>query len=798
MASIISSLFGVGQQQQQQPAAQVIQQQLPKEVAPFYEKLLKESEALYKQQMEEGAPIYEGKTIAGFTPEQEQLFSGLQGLVGQQAPKFAEAEALTRGTAAKITPDEVQEFMNPYQQAVVDIEKREAQKQFESTVLPQLAAQAVASQGFGGSRQAILEGMAADTQQRLLADIQAKGSAQAYKDAMDQIAAQRQREGAAGQQLAQLAPAGFQAQAQELGAIGKVGDVKQQQAQLALDEAYKQFLQERQFPADALKQFQSVVQQFPNIPTQITRTPPPAQPGLAQTLLGGLATGVGTYGAFGGFSPGGFLGMKQAETGGGIADLPVVYAQQSAYMRDKLSRGRADFQPVLDFISQLSGRKGREGSDLEAFQKRLEEVEEGTYTPKSQEEILAELRAKKSGLESLEGTGEIFKPDTRKFEADPESKTAEQIKAIIASGADATAVGGLPDELRGKSIRVDMTPDPVSKDPMGPPMQPEVNQPGSNIDAAKNVRTGILGQLDKQRGELGKLKVPGAPDTTELDRLQAERRKAKEAQMTDIDKRLADIPEERKKDLFALLAQQGAKFASTPGATLSEAVGGFTKEGRKIFKASEEEKKRLKEQQTNININLFDDDVAQETARVNLKTKAAQNKFDNILKKNAEKIKLDNSEINFMNALANQDRAKAALKTSDAALAKARALPDFKSLGPNQVKQAVDVFELELSKYKDAAKGKGAYQGRLLELQQDLFDAGIKTPEGDKISQKQIIDILDDLKISESKGRLGKDTSSFADYLASQNRVYNNSITMEQNVGSYIYYATLEGIKEGK
>ena len=49
---------------------------------------------------------------------------------------------------------------------------------------------------------------------------------------------QRQREGAAASQLAQLAPAGFSAQAQELGAIGKVGDVKQQQAQLALDEAY--------------------------------------------------------------------------------------------------------------------------------------------------------------------------------------------------------------------------------------------------------------------------------------------------------------------------------------------------------------------------------------------------------------------------------------------------------------------------------------------------------------------------------------------------------------------------------
>ena len=92
---------------------------------------------------------------------------------------------------------------------------------------------------------------------------------------MSNIQQQRQREGAAASQLAQLAPAGFAAQAQELGAVGKVGDVKQQQAQLALDEAYKQFLQEQQFPSEALKEYQSYVQSFPNIATQITRTPPP-------------------------------------------------------------------------------------------------------------------------------------------------------------------------------------------------------------------------------------------------------------------------------------------------------------------------------------------------------------------------------------------------------------------------------------------------------------------------------------------------------------------------------------------
>ena len=47
------------------------------------------------------------------------------------------------------------------------------------------------AQPFGGSRQAILEGMAADTQQRLLGDIQAKGSAQAYQDAIARLDADR-------------------------------------------------------------------------------------------------------------------------------------------------------------------------------------------------------------------------------------------------------------------------------------------------------------------------------------------------------------------------------------------------------------------------------------------------------------------------------------------------------------------------------------------------------------------------------------------------------------------------------
>ena len=133
---------------------------------------------------------------------------------------------MTRAAAAPMTAEQVTEYMSPYQQAVVDIEKREAQKQYESQVVPQLAAKAATTGGFGGSRQAILEGMAADTQQRLLSDIQAKGSQQAYEDAVKRFQADRQASGQAGAQLATMAPQQFKAQLGEFGALQTVGEEK--------------------------------------------------------------------------------------------------------------------------------------------------------------------------------------------------------------------------------------------------------------------------------------------------------------------------------------------------------------------------------------------------------------------------------------------------------------------------------------------------------------------------------------------------------------------------------------------
>ena len=363
--AVLSSLLGIGQQQPVAGPA-IATTAFPAELAPYYKDILSKAQALYEDRTAEGYQPYQGPTIAEFTPEQQQAFAGIAGLAGQQAPKFAEAEQLTRQAAAPIETADIEQFMNPYQQAVVDIEKREAQKQFEQKTLPSIRAAQVAQGAFGGTRGTLLEAQTLAEQDRLLADIQARGSQQAFNQALQQAQAQRAREGQAAAQLATMAPQAFKAQLGELGAVQTVGEEKQRQAQTALNEAYKQFVEERQFPQQSLGQYQAVVQAQPasQMLETVQYAPPP--PPLGQQLLGGLGTLVGTYGAFGGFSPGGLFG-KSAKTGGGIEDLPVVEKQFgggffSYFQPDEFNR-LSDFRQDLIRLKNRfspSERKDRE------------------------------------------------------------------------------------------------------------------------------------------------------------------------------------------------------------------------------------------------------------------------------------------------------------------------------------------------------------------------------------------------------------------------------------------------------
>jgi hypothetical protein len=366
---VLSSIFG------SQPAQPVVGAQplsvteIPEQLKPYYTDILSKAQALYNKRTDEGYTPYEGPTIAPYSPEQEQAFTGIAALQGGTAPKYAEAEQMTRDAASGITGAQIQEAMSPYQQAVTDIEKRESQKAFEQNVLPKIRAAQVAQGSFGGTRGTLLEAQSLGEQQKLLSDIQTKGSQAAFADARAALDAERTRQGQASTNLANIAGAGFKTGLAELGAQQGVGEVKQQQTQAALDEAYRQFLQEKDEPYAAMQKYQQVVSGAP-ISTTTYAPPPPPQPSLGQQLIGGLA-GVGSlYGTFTGKPV-----FGEGKTGGGIAGLvkratPGQVGNMSAYDSFMEKRKPTTFPDITSTKGGFDTLKGSIGSLIETLKRQ--------------------------------------------------------------------------------------------------------------------------------------------------------------------------------------------------------------------------------------------------------------------------------------------------------------------------------------------------------------------------------------------------------------------------------------------
>ncbi len=368
----MASTLGTGffQPQARPGGVTITQQSLADEIAPFMKDYLERESALASLRSEglrdeegelvlddAGQPIdpggykaYTGQTIAEFTPEQLAAQSGLTSLAGFETTidpvtgertiertgpglsgtRFQDAEALIRGQSEEFTGDVAERFMSPFQQAVIDIEKREAQQKFEQEVLPKLQAAQIGAGSFGGSRGAILEAEAMRSQQQLLGDIQAKGLQSAYNTGLKAFEQQKARERGEATALMGLSPAQLGQQTRELQGLEKVGAVQQQQTQSALDELYKEFLEEQAFPEQVLDRMQGAAFGFPNLRQEVKQSPTTFGPSPFQNLatnVGAIGTGVGNL--FG------QLGGKTARQHGGVVSrregglVPLIRRQMS-------------------------------------------------------------------------------------------------------------------------------------------------------------------------------------------------------------------------------------------------------------------------------------------------------------------------------------------------------------------------------------------------------------------------------------------------------------------------------------
>ena len=287
---------------------------------------------------------------AQFTPLQQQSFENA-GLM-QTAPQLGDATAMagmaglgalnTQYTfnpyqAQQFTGNNVQAYMSPYMQNVVERQQQDAERQSKIAGQAQ-DAQAARSGAFGGSGNYLMRGQAAGNLARQKGDIQAQGLQNAYQQAMgqfnqsqaqnlagQQLNAQQQQFGAglglqglqtAGTMANNLANIGQTQYGQNLGLLdvqNKFGAQQQGQMQNQLNTEYQDFLNYQNYPYKQLGFMSDMIRGLPL--TQQSQTMYAQPPSMIQQAAGLGITGK----ALGAFAEGGAVGDRPA----GLADLAI-------------------------------------------------------------------------------------------------------------------------------------------------------------------------------------------------------------------------------------------------------------------------------------------------------------------------------------------------------------------------------------------------------------------------------------------------------------------------------------------
>ena len=160
-----------------------------------------------------GAALGSGYTAGSFTPGYTAQTRASQ-LAMQQAP----------GQFTPLSYEEnIQRFMSPYQQNVIDIQKREARRQSDIAA-SKIQDAAAASGGLGGYREAIMQSERERNLGQQLGDIQQKGSQAAFESAQQQLERER-AQGVTGTQLG----------LQRFGALQSAAQSQEQLAQQAFN-----------------------------------------------------------------------------------------------------------------------------------------------------------------------------------------------------------------------------------------------------------------------------------------------------------------------------------------------------------------------------------------------------------------------------------------------------------------------------------------------------------------------------------------------------------------------------------
>jgi len=240
---------------------------------------------------------YGGPRIAGFTDPQTQAFQATQNAASAYQPQLQAAQQTAAAgaglstlgaaqpyftAASQTTPGVISNYMNPYQQNVIDQMGTQAQRQLTEKILPAIGDQFTRAGQFGSSRQQEIaqrgvRDIASGLEQNIGTQL-AAGYTTAGQQAQTDLARQASLGQAAGtlagtQETADINLANTQAnlaqKAQALGLTGAAalettGAEQQAMNQKNLDLAYQDFQTQTQYPEQQLGFLSNIVRGLPS------------------------------------------------------------------------------------------------------------------------------------------------------------------------------------------------------------------------------------------------------------------------------------------------------------------------------------------------------------------------------------------------------------------------------------------------------------------------------------------------------------------------------------------------------
>lgn len=337
--------------------SQTTTQKLDPTVAPYVKKALQEGWSQYESRKGQYTP-YSGKTVAGFNQDTQDYFTGVRGLTaGNQDMTNASNQANAAGvdylgstgtyaptkfTGNVLTGEDISKYMNPYTEDVINRQMASMGKQRDEAAAALRTRQAGAG-ALGGSRAAVETVLANqkynDTMANTEAELRMQGydkataTALAQQNALNQAARdteQSQQFGATfeeraaqdranyglqkAEELSRMSEQERNMEIQRLDKLKGIGTQQQLLDQAQLEDAYKRYLEGRDWDKNQLADYAAIAYGAPHGSTTTQ-----SQSYNPWSTLGGLAM----YGLGGGFS-----GMFGGADGGVISLEEMMKAQK--------------------------------------------------------------------------------------------------------------------------------------------------------------------------------------------------------------------------------------------------------------------------------------------------------------------------------------------------------------------------------------------------------------------------------------------------------------------------------------